>query len=99
MPGKRRAAILLVANGRTRGLRWPFRAEAASPSWSRTASTSRCGRRTPRSTRPSDVVTFVFMGRLIGWKSVDLLLRAFAEARNGAPMRLWILGDGDQRAT
>jgi hypothetical protein len=32
----------------------------------------------------SDVVTFVFMGRLIGWKSVDLLLKAFASARKGA---------------
>ena len=38
------------------------------------------------------------MGRLVGWKSVDLLLRAFASARLKTPMRLWILGDGEERA-
>jgi glycosyltransferase involved in cell wall biosynthesis len=42
--------------------------------------------------------TFVFMGRLVDWKAVDLLLRAFAQARTKAPMRLWILGDGAERS-
>ena len=46
---------------------------------------------------PADLTTFVFMGRLVGWKAVDLLLRAFASARGRAPMRLWILGDGEER--
>jgi glycosyltransferase involved in cell wall biosynthesis len=95
LPGKRRAAILLVANGRTRGaLAVPSRGRVAElvengvdlSLWASAAS----------ETSPNEVLTFVFMGRLIGWKSVDLLLRAFAEARKGAPMRLWILGDGDQ---
>ena len=37
------------------------------------------------------------MGRLVDWKAVDLLLRAFSQASREAPMRLWILGDGAQR--
>jgi len=97
MPGKRRAAILLVANDRTR-------AALAVPSRGRVAELVENGvdlslwESGATETAPSEVPTFVYMGRLIGWKSVDLLLRAFASARTSAPMRLWILGDGDQRA-
>ena len=43
-------------------------------------------------------VTFAFMGRLVDWKAVDLLLEAYAKARRLAPMRLWLLGDGNERA-
>ena len=104
MPGKRKAALLLVANERTR---------RALP-----AGTSRCvellvengvdlslglrrrcrARRAKKRADPSRCTTFVFMGRLIPLKCVDLLLRAFARARHQAPMRLWILGDGPERA-
>jgi glycosyltransferase involved in cell wall biosynthesis len=98
LPGKRRAAALLVANQRTR---------QALPQgvcrtvieivengvdlgiWKDTGGAI---------DHPSDdAVTFVFMGRLVDWKAVDLLLHAFAIARHRARMRLWILGDGDQR--
>lgn len=100
MPGKRHAAALLVANRRTR---------AALPGgvcanvvelvengvdlnlW-----------HAPVAASPARVanaaVTFAFMGRLVDWKAVDLLLRAFAQARAKASMRLWILGDGPERA-
>jgi glycosyltransferase involved in cell wall biosynthesis len=96
MPGKRRAAMLLVANDRTR-------AALAVPTDGRVAELVENGVDlslwTHRDDEPvrRDVVTFVFMGRLIRWKSVELLLKAFAAARSGAPMRLWILGDGDER--
>jgi glycosyltransferase involved in cell wall biosynthesis len=101
MPGKRKAALLLVANERTRQalpagtcLRVEelvengvdlslWTAQGASGE----ALDDRAGRCT----------TFVFMGRLIPLKCVDLLLRAFAAARHHAPMRLWILGDGPER--
>ncbi|MES3012833.1 MAG: glycosyltransferase family 4 protein [Pseudomonadota bacterium] len=99
MPGKRRAATLLVANRRTRD---------ALPAgvcahvvelvengvdlgvWRPGAA--------PERTAHDGVTTFVFMGRLVDWKAVDLLLRAFAKARERAPMRLWLLGDGSERA-
>ena len=96
MPGKRRAVMLLVANDRTR-------AALAVPTEGRVAELVENGVDlslwTPREsgTATSDVVTFAFMGRLIRWKSVELLLKAFAIARKQAPMRLWILGDGDER--
>jgi len=102
MPGKRRAALLLVANERTR---------QALPAGT-------CPRveqlvengvdlslwRAPKESseacedEASRCTTFVFMGRLIALKCVDLLLRAFATARQEAPIRLWILGDGPERA-
>jgi len=98
MPGKRRAVMLLVANDRTR-------AALAVPTRGRVAELVENGVDlslwTPREsgTVTSDVVTFAFMGRLIRWKSVELLLKAFAIACKRAPMRLWILGDGDERVS
>ncbi len=100
MPGKRRATTLVVANRRTRdalpagvcqnvvelvenGVDLTLWRPAVLPFREPTAG---------RATR------FVFMGRLVDWKAVDLLLRAFAQARRQAPMALSILGDGPERA-
>jgi glycosyltransferase involved in cell wall biosynthesis len=41
---------------------------------------------------------FLFMGRLVGWKGVDILLDAFALARESVPASLEIVGDGPERA-
>lgn len=103
MPGKRRAATLLVANQRTREALPAGVCENVvelvengvdMTLWQAPAST-------PDVTLgpASDAAaTFVFMGRLVDWKAVDLLLHAFSLARTGAHMRLWILGDGPERA-
>ena len=98
MPGKRRAAMLLVANERTR---------AALPHgvcsnvvmlvengvdlvlWS--APNSSAKEAAPAAAR------FVFMGRLVDWKAVDLLLLAFKRASAQTAMTLSIIGSGDQR--
>lgn len=101
MPGKRHAAFLLVANSRT---------EAALPKglnprvlllvengvdlglW-------RSSDAAHKSTRACDAtVTFVFLGRLVGWKAVELLILAFNLSKNYAPMRLLVIGDGDERS-
>jgi glycosyltransferase involved in cell wall biosynthesis len=100
MPGKRRAAMLLVANERTR---------AALPRglcsnvvtlvengvdlelWS-----------APRASEKESVpaaARFVFMGRLIELKAVDLLLLAFKRASAEAAMTLSIIGSGDARVS
>jgi glycosyltransferase involved in cell wall biosynthesis len=43
-------------------------------------------------------VLLTFVGRLVPIKRVDVLLRAFARAReSGAPVRLGVVGDGDLR--
>lgn len=99
MPGKRRASTLLVANLRTR--------EALPAGLCRNVVElvengvdlglwrPAAGVADGSTTAPT---TFVYMGRLVDWKAVDLLLHAFARAREFAPMRLWILGDGAERA-
>ena len=49
-----------------------------------------------RSEEPDPVTRFVFMGRLIELKCVDLLIRAFARASPLAKLSLAIIGDGPQ---
>jgi glycosyltransferase involved in cell wall biosynthesis len=97
MPGKRQAALLLVANERTR-LALPPSVQAPVVTlvengvdlsvWATPSSAERTS---------TDVTRFVFMGRLVDWKAVDLLLKAFAQAQQHAPMALTIIGDGEER--
>jgi glycosyltransferase involved in cell wall biosynthesis len=102
MPGKRRAALLLVANERTRRAlpagTCPRVEELVENGVDLSLWKSARGSSEARDDHASRSTIFVFMGRLIPLKCVDLLLRAFAAARNKAPMRLWILGDGPERA-
>ncbi|MBT9597779.1 MAG: glycosyltransferase family 4 protein [Vitreoscilla sp.] len=97
MPGKRRAAVVAVANQRTRAALPPGlegRVVVLPENgvdlalWQRPASATE----EPRPAR------FVFMGRLVDWKAVDLLLEAFAQARPRSPMSLTIIGDGPEGA-
>jgi glycosyltransferase involved in cell wall biosynthesis len=98
LPGKRRAALLLVANERTR---------AALPDGV-CDRVERIGEngveldlwtsvRRGVAPRAAEVATFAFVGRLVGLKAVDLLLEAFAAASAKAPMRLVVIGDGEER--
>lgn len=41
---------------------------------------------------------FVFIGRLVDWKAVDLLLIAFKQVVEKIPAQLDIIGEGDQKA-
>jgi glycosyltransferase involved in cell wall biosynthesis len=93
-PGKRDAAVLLVANARTRDalpsaidrdrVRLLVENGVDLDLW-----------------RPADAIepappTFVFVGRLVWWKAVELLIDAFAGI--GGEARLIIIGDGEERA-
>ena len=100
MPGKRRAATLLVANQRTRDAlpRGVCCNVVELVENGVDLSVWRQAREVVQPPPGEIATTFVFMGRLIDWKAVDLLLHAFAAARGKAPMCLWILGDGDERA-
>jgi glycosyltransferase involved in cell wall biosynthesis len=99
LPGKRHAAVLLVANRRT--------AEALPASVSRHVvelvengvdlSLWTDTEAEPHRPAPSPA-RFVFMGRLVDWKAVDLLLQAFAIAAAQLPMTLLIAGDGAERS-
>ena len=97
--GKRKAAVLLVANQRTRNaLPFPNHPNIETmvengvdfslwkPSEKDDANSS------PRRLR------LVFMGRFEKWKGIDITLRAMSIARSkGADVTLDVLGDGDER--
>ncbi len=99
MPGKRRAAILLVANERTRaalpaGLRGRVITLVEngidSALW-QPASPVACH---------GPVVRFVFAGRLVDFKGADLLLQSFHQVRRCLPaVTLDVIGDGPMRKT
>lgn len=98
IPGKRQASVVMVANKRSRmalpaGLRGKVIEICENgvdfSLWG--AATGQNHQSGPTHTR------FVFTGRLVDWKAVDLLLQAFARAKELAPMSLLIMGDGDAR--
>lgn len=99
MPGKRKAALLLVANERTKQALptclKDVRVEQLVENgvdlslWKDVARTNTRG--------DMDATQYVFLGRLIALKAVDLLLHAFAQAAQQAPMSLLIVGDGVER--
>lgn len=92
-PGKRQAAALLVANDRTRD------ALPAGVDRSRVITLVENGVDLSLWDRPAQdkpkAPVFVFVGRLVWWKAVDLLLEAM-ERLPGADLR--IIGDGPERA-
>jgi glycosyltransferase involved in cell wall biosynthesis len=96
MPGKLHAAALLVANERTRrALPAGARGEVVTliengvdlDIWGPPA-------RPPAADGPA---RFVFLGRLVDWKAVDLLIEAFARVVATHPATLEIVGDGRMR--
>jgi glycosyltransferase involved in cell wall biosynthesis len=97
--GKREAAVLLVANERTRqALPRGIKGEVIELSENGVdldlfrraeGSMSQSGSARPR---------FAFVGRLIEWKGVDLLLRATAIALRRRDLELHIVGDGEIRS-
>jgi glycosyltransferase involved in cell wall biosynthesis len=95
--GRSRAALVLVANDRTRSLlprRVRRRALVFSDIGVVAASWATAGGHTPGSAGPA---RFLFAGRLVGWKGVDVLLEAFALVRRRIPAHLEIVGDGPER--
>jgi glycosyltransferase involved in cell wall biosynthesis len=93
LPGKRRAAVLLVANERTRRA-LPVRSNRVvtlvENGVDLTLWTTSASHNDPVPVR------FVFLGRLEDWKGVDLLIEAFAGLPAGLA-RLDIIGDGPMR--
>lgn len=95
MPGKREAALLLVANPRTRAA-LPRCAAPRVHELVENGVDLRLWAAPPEATGDGPP-TFVFMGRLVPFKCADVLLEAFAAAAARVPMRLLIVGDGPQR--
>lgn len=101
--GKRRAAVLLVANERTRhalpfqdhsDVRMMVENGVDFQIWgsSELQKIDRCDR-----VAHADVLQLAYVGRLVSWKCVDITLRAVALARaRGVDVSLDIIGDGAQ---
>jgi glycosyltransferase involved in cell wall biosynthesis len=99
LPGKRKAALLLVANERTKqalpsclkGVKTEILVEnGVDLSVWKNANHA-------QNLSTTSVTHYVFLGRLVDWKAVDLMLIAFAQAARHAPMSMSIVGDGVER--
>jgi len=98
LPGKRRAAVLLVANQRTRAA-LP-KAVADVPTLTLAENGVDLERWRSRRTEAEDgrSVRFAFVGRLIELKAVDILLEALAPVARATAARLEIFGEGPERS-
>ncbi|MGN6369977.1 MAG: glycosyltransferase family 4 protein [Phycisphaerae bacterium] len=99
LPGKLRAETLMCANPRTvQALPKGVRGRVVQVVENGVdLSLYQHGHQHPRERKPGQPVRFVFAGRLVDFKAVDLLIRAFGKAATQAPMELHILGDGPLR--
>lgn len=97
IPGKLLSAALLVANDRTKNALPPQVHDRVIRVVENGVDFSLWGNQFDTPKRATDVPNFVFLGRLVGWKAVELLLLAFRSAAAQAPMSLTIVGDGPER--
>lgn len=94
IPGKRRAALLLVANPRTRAA-LPLRGRRVVEISENGVDLALWPDPGPRPAQDGPL-RLVFMGRLVALKAVDLALRAMTQTRRAVTLE--ILGDGPERA-
>ena len=99
VPGKRRAAALIVANDRTRaalpvpdGPRIEYLMESG-------VDLKRWPMRQTRRDGADPRVSFIFCGRFVDWKGIGYLVRAFAPLAREGGVRLDLVGDGELFAT
>jgi glycosyltransferase involved in cell wall biosynthesis len=97
IPGKRRAKILLVANDRTKQA-LPNGADGEILTLVENGVDLSLWKH-PRSMMATSTheTRFIFIGRLVGWKGLDLLLESFQEVESKVEARLEIIGDGELR--
>lgn len=97
--GRLAADVLLIANERTRALLpGPARRHAVHASDIGVVLDSWPAVTAPRPAGGAAATRFLFIGRLVGWKAVDLLLDSFARLAGEVPAHLDIVGDGPERA-
>ena len=98
MPGKLKANLLIVANERTRQALPKGVSSKVVELVENGVDLSLWQGLVSGQPKPvSPVTQFVFVGRLVHWKAVNLLLLAFRRAASEAPVSLHIIGNGDIR--
>lgn len=98
IPGKRQAAILLVANSRTYKALPKVASKQVLEVVENGVDLSLWQPITERNQSACSVTRFVFIGRLISLKGVDILLTAFNQLTKQTSASLTIVGDGDQKS-
>lgn len=94
-PGKRQAACLLVANARTQAALPAGHAQNVIELVENGVDLDVF--RAQREAPGEGVCHFVFCGRLVDWKAVDIVLDAFAALPDRARASLSVVGDGPER--
>ena len=99
VPGKRQADLILVANNRTREA-LPATARGRVVELVENGVDFSVWRdMTDRRIRNEDeIARFVFVGRLIDWKAIEIILEATRLIRSEVAMSLEIIGDGPMRS-
>ena len=97
LPGKLHSEVLLVANERTRLALPAGRRGEVVELVENGVDLALWAQAVPEAKRDGEAMRFVFVGRLVDWKGVDLLLQAFAQAAPGHPMSLLVVGEGPER--
>jgi glycosyltransferase involved in cell wall biosynthesis len=95
LPGKRRADLVLVANRRTQEALPTGIAGRVEELVENGVDFSIWERKSVR--EPSDTVRFIFVGRLIDWKAIDIVLAAMHRLEGQLRVSLEIIGNGPMR--
>jgi len=97
LPGKRKAVLLLVANQRSRQALPPGVCGNVKELVENGVDLDLWGRAERRIPERKEQMRLAYIGRLIPWKGVDMLLEAIASVVNQIPVRLDIIGLGHER--
>jgi glycosyltransferase involved in cell wall biosynthesis len=96
IPGKRLAAIILVANQRTRAA-LPKGVRGRIVELVENGVDLTIWRRKRPHTAATSVTRLIFVGRLIDWKALEIVLEAIAHANKSIAISLEVIGEGPMR--
>lgn len=93
-PGKLRAEVVLVANDRTRRA-LPFGVSGKIAELVENGVDLSIWQRAAPSGGPR--IEFIFVGRLVDWKALDIVIEAMSRMSDPPPLHLQVVGDGPMR--
>jgi glycosyltransferase involved in cell wall biosynthesis len=100
LPGKRRASLILVANNRTRdALPSGIQGRVVELVENGVDFSVWCGTPDRIASNENGPVRFVFIGRLIDWKAIEIILEATRRVHFDVAISLEIIGEGPMRDT
>jgi glycosyltransferase involved in cell wall biosynthesis len=97
LPGKQRADVVLVANRRTQDA-LPHGIGGHVVELVENGVDFSIWQQSPVEKQQSGLTKFIFVGRLIDWKALDIVFQAVRQLNGQLPLSLEIIGDGPMRA-